>query len=420
MSARRGSPRATARIVLAAVFLAVGARAASAESRYSLNGDGEWVSSSRADARALGSAEIAARVPSLGRNPATLAFADRTTFYGTYDLEWIRTQESATGFVRKDYANLVPNLALIFPLPGGLRLGTGLLIDRRRSGTIDLTASVNDGNGGTLTYRQVFEGTGSFLRIPALLAWDAGRAQVGAGVDLLLLGSDVTWRNDFSGAGAAVGFVSSEDREENSLDGIGFRGGIRVPLGDRLSVGAYTALPSRLSGEDRFSSAQAGATRERVVDRSVDVAPVWGAGAEVRPVTGLRVAADWVHEAWDKADPLNPTDRFVNVNRAAIGAEWKRTGERGTVELPIRAGYRTELLHTLDAEGQEVREHVLSAGSGFDIAGGRGGIDWYLEYGWRGRKNTNEYQEHFVRFGVTLTGWEKWTRPERPAEGEDW
>jgi hypothetical protein len=407
----------------ALALLAAGARPAAAESRYSLRGDGESVSSATADSRARGGAEIASDTPSLSLNPASLAFADRTTFYGTYDLEWIRTEEhlaAGGGGLRKDYANLVPNLALIFPLPRNLHVATGLLVQRRRSGTIVRDVSIDNGNGGTVTYRQEFTGSGSLLQVPLAVAYDAGRAQVGAGVDLLLLGSDVTWRNDFTGEGEVLDFVDSEDREENSLHGVAFRAGIRVPLGDRLAVGAYTALPSELSGELRFSSEQAGDTHERVEDRSADVAPAWGVGAEVRPAEGLRIAADWTRESWSEADPLDPAETFTDVDRIAVGAEWKSGGERGSLQWPVRLGYRTENLHALDAFGEEVREHVISGGSGFNIAGGRGDIDWYLEYGWRGESGVTEYREDFVRFGVTLTGWESWGRLEKPEEEDDW
>jgi len=421
---RRPLPAVAAAAAIAfTLTLVLSAGPAAAESRYSLRGDGESVSAARADVRAQGGAEIASGIPSISRNPASIALAGRTTFYGTYDLEWIRTGEnlpSGPGGVRKDYAGLVPNLALIFPLPADLSLGTGLLVQRRRRGTIERFVDVPDGNGGTLTYRQEFEGRGSLLQIPAMLAWNGKRVQVGAGIDLLLLGSDINWRNEFTGEGEVLNFVDSEDREENSLHGVAFRAGLRVPLGDRVAVGAYTVQPGRLSGELRYSSEQAGTAFERVDDRKLDVASSWGAGVEGHPMDGLRVAVDWIRESWGDADPIDPAESFVDVDRVAVGAEWKSPGERGSLQWPVRLGYRTENLQTLDAYGNEVREHVFSGGSGFNIAGGRGDIDWYLEYGWRGEQGVTEYHENFVRFGVTLTGWEKWGRLERPEEEDDW
>jgi hypothetical protein len=414
----RGAARAA---LLAAAIGALGAGPARAESRYSLRGDGEWFPSMRADARALGGAEAASSVPSLSGNPASLAFAERTTFYGTYDTEWIHTKETLPGPdpERKEYSGLVPNLALVFPLPGGLRLGTGLLVSRRRGGIVDQTATVDDGSGGTLEYRQEFEGRGSLLRVPALLAFDLGRAQVGAGVDLVLLSAKQRWQNDFSPALETLGFSDSEDTDETGLGGVALRAGARVPVARWLTVGAWGDVPSRLSGDRRLEGDR---TTGGLVKLGVDVhiGPRWATGLELRPWPRLRLAADWVREQWDEADPLTVADEFVNVDRYAVGVEWSPPGGVGGLDWPLRGGYRTENLHVLDTNGREVQEHVLTLGSGFGIAGGRGDIDWCLEYGWRGEKDVSEFAESFVRFGVTLTGWEHWGRRQLPPEDDDW
>lgn len=394
--------------------------AAHAESRYSLRGLGETVPVMRADTRAMGGAETASRVPSIGGNPASLSFARLTTFYGTYDTEWIRTEENrpiGVG-VRKEYSGVVPNLALVFPLPGEFAFGTGLLVARRQGGTIERFASVADGTGGLTQYRQEFEGKGSLLRIPLLLAMDAGPVQIGSGLDLLLFSSRIDWRNDFSDADEVTGFQDSRDHDEVSLRGVAWRGGARVPVGDWLAFGASASVPSRLSGDQRLESDQG--LGENVLDREADFHPTWALGFDARTTAHLRVAGDWVHESWDDADPLNAIDEFVNVNRFAVGLEWNAGGHDDPGGHPLRAGYRTELLHVRDAFGLEVRQHVVSAGSGFGIAGGRGDIDWYVEYGWRGEEGVTEYLENLVRFGVTITGWEKWNPRRKPDEDDDW
>jgi hypothetical protein len=43
-----------------------------------------------------------------------------------------------------------------------------------------------------------------------------------------------------------------------------------------------------------------------------------------------------------------------------------------------------------------------------------------VEYGWRGERNVNEFAEKVVRFGVTLTGWEQWSRRRPPVDDDDW
>ncbi|NNE43822.1 MAG: hypothetical protein HKN12_06420 [Gemmatimonadetes bacterium] len=412
-----------AAVILGVALLAAVASPALAESRYSLRGDGEEVTSSRADHRALGGAETATRIPSLSGNPASLAFADRTTFYGTYDTEWIRTEESVTGagnLVRKEYSGLVPNLGLIFPLPNGFRLGAGVLVSRRRGGVIEQNASVPDGLGGTVTYRQEFEGSGNLLRIPVLLARDFAGIQLGAGMDLMLLRTENRWMNDFSDVDPALAYLNSEDTDETNLGGFAFRSGVRTTFLDWISIGGWATIPTRLSGERRLRSEQAGTTDDLTVDFEAEFHPSYSAGIELLPAARWRIVADWVHEAWKDADPLSPVDEFVNVDRYAVGVEWKPEEKRGGLNWPVRVGFRTANLHVLDAGGREVTERIFTAGSGFGIAGGRGDIDWYVEYGIRGEQDTNEYREHLVRVGITLTGWEQWTRRRLPPEDDDW
>jgi hypothetical protein len=400
--------------------LVLGVASADAESRYSLRGNGEAVTSQRADHRARGGAEAATPIPSLSGNPASLVFAQQTSFFGTYDTEWIRTEETVSNAVRKEYSGLVPNLGLVFPLPREWRFGIGLLVTRRRGGTIEQDATVNDGSGGTITYRQEFDGNGNEIRIPFLLARDIGGVQVGSGIDLVLLRSENRWRNDFSQVTDPGGFLDSEDTDETNLGGVAWRTGVRVPVGERFAFGGWVSIPTKLSGERILSSDQAGTSADFTQDLEVESHPIYSLGVEIVALPRVRVAADWTYEPWTDADRLSPIDEFVDVNRLAFGVEWRPEERRGALNWPVRAGYRTELLHVLDAAGNEVREHVLSAGSGFGIAGGRGDIDWYVEYGWRGQADDSEYQEHVVRFGVTLTGLEQWSRTPRPQGEDDW
>jgi hypothetical protein len=90
------------------------------------------------------------------------------------------------------------------------------------------------------------------------------------------------------------------------------------------------------------------------------------------------------------------------------------------VILPLRLGFRHENLNFLDGRGEEVDETVITGGSGFGFAGGRGQFDWFAEYGWRGEQNRTEFYEQFVRIGISVTGLEEWTKPSKPEAEEDW
>lgn len=399
---------------IVAIAFAVGAAPAHAGSRYSLRGDGEPVLPGRADVRAIGGAQAAGGTASISGNPASLSLADRTCFYGTWVTEWIRVEEPTSTGVLKNYDGFLPNLGLVFPMPWSLRFGTGLLVDRRQSGIIERSATTPDGR----PYRELFEASGNLLRIPVLFARDFGPAQLGTGLDVLLLNSKIRWRNDFPDGS---GFADSDDRDEQGLWGVGWRVGGRLPLGQRLALGAWGSFPGRLSGQHRLKNAAPSDSSETLeIDAHADIAREMGAGVELKPRDGWRLAFDWTRQAWSEVDAPSPVDELVDVDRMGVGVEWTpSTG--GGLRWPVRLGYRTERLHALDGGGREIREHALSGGSGFSFADGRGEFDWFLEYAWRGEADISEFREQVVRFGVTLTGLEEWQGRRPPEdETEDW
>lgn len=419
MSARRriAPPASGAILPVAVLLLAAGPAAvtpAFASSSYSLRGEGEVVHSGRADARALGGAEAASDVPSLTGNPAGLYFADRARFYGSWQTEWIRSEETLdTGnLVAKEYSGTVPNLGLVFAFPRHWSLGVGLAVSRRAQGTVEQDAVTPDGT----PYRQELEVDGNHLRAPVILAYGTPRWQAGAGLDLALLNTRSRWRNDFADNDR---FADTDDLDKVSLFGVSWRGGVRVPVNDRLAAGAWFAIPGNMDGTRTFENNDSDESDNREIDASGDLPVRLGLGLEGNATPRLRLVGDWVREAWADVTPLRPGTEYVTVDRFAIGAEWG--AKPGAARRwPWRAGYRTEPLHIKDGNGNEVREHALTLGSGFGFAGGEGEIDWYMEYAWRGVHDESEYYEQVVRFGVTLTGFEEWTRRRPPEAEEDW
>ncbi|MAF27255.1 MAG: hypothetical protein QF819_02125 [Gemmatimonadota bacterium] len=403
-------------VVIAGLLLPPVARA---DSRYSLRGAGESLSSMKAESRALGGAQTATDTPGLAGNPACAAFAEKGVFYGTYETEWIRVDEpkpSGGRKVLKEYSGVVPNLGVLYPLPGGVVFGTGLHVERRRGGTIEMAAtdSMVAAIGGQ-EYQFIYEASGNALRIPAVAALRVGPVQAGVGADVVLVNSRERWQNDFP---TGSGFEDSNDLTFSSLWAVGLRAGLRVPVGDRLSLGAWASLPGDLSGSRRFENDDPLDNSDDLeVDASGELPRVWSAGFEARPWPRVRVLGDWVREGWSEVTPSAPEVVHRDVDRFGFGVE-VTPPERGGLRWPVRFGFRTEPLHALDSEGREIRETFLTAGSGLRFSGGRGLFDWFVEYGWRGEKDESEFREDVFRFGITLTGFEAWTR--RPPPEEDW
>jgi len=403
-------------LAVATLFLcAVLTLSADAASHYSLRGYGEAVIANGAEARGQGGASAAGSVPHIGSNPATLALATRARFSGTYETQWLRTEEAResgeTG-IYEDYEGLVPDLSVVFPLPGKLCIGGGFSVDRRQGGSIQRAIETPDGQ----PYTQRFELSGNLLRMPVLAAWDAGRVQLGAGLDVIVLNRKVRWENEFPDDSD---FTSSANLDRSSLWGISWRGGMRLPLHEKLTLGSWASSPGKVDGLRTLSiDDPSSSSPDLEEDRDAETAWRWGVGLESALITRLRLRADYTREAWEDADPLSPSDRLVDVHRLAVGIEWASGSAQG-IQWPIRLGYRTENLSILDASGDENREHVLTLGSGFSFSEGRGTFDTYAEYGWRGERDISEFQERFVRVGITLTGLEKWSRRRNPEEEDD-
>lgn len=403
---------AVAAWALVAVFVLFGALPAAASSRYSLRGDGEMVHSDRADIRALGGASAASTARSLAGNPATLAFGESAAFFGSWETEWIRSEEFLPGEspYAKEYSGFVPNLGLVFPLPRHLALGLGLLVTRHSDGTIEQSATTPDGTA----YDQSFESEGNEIRFPIMAAWNAGPVSVGSGVDFTLINSRFRWRNDFDD----TLFRDSNDTDTISLWSFAWRVGARAPIGSRLAVGAWASFPSAASGTRTLENDDNDDSDDLKLDVDADRPVRVGGGVEARPVDRLRLVADWVHEGWSEVDPVRPGNEHLDVDRISVGAEWAMSG--GDRPWPMRVGYRTEKLNLKDSLGEEVREQAFTIGTGFAFAGGRGQLDTFLEYVQRGEADVTEYTEQAVRFGFTLTGFESWSRPTPPEAEEDW
>ena len=407
---RRGGRPMTRAIAILALLLA--AAPAGAQSRYSLRGAGEVSLAARSAARALGAAEAAASPATMSGNPANLSQAEYVTFYGTYLTEWLETTEplDAGDRSRAGYSGVISNICLIFPM-GPVTFGTGFLVGRRQGGTIVQNATTSTGE----QYRQIFEADGNLLRVPALLAASWKGLEVGAGLEVMLLNSKRRWSNDFT---QVDGFVTSLDQVRTSQWGVSWRGGVRIPIGRRIHLGGWVSLPDELSGTRNFESfdptSELGALEN---DVTAEVARAAAVGFELRPFYGVRVVGDWVKELWTDVTPAVPTTQLVDVDRYAGGIEWAPSGPR---PWPLRLGYRTENVHTLDVNGREVREQFVTGGSGFAVGGGRGEIDWFVEYGRRGDAGESEFFEEIWRVGVTLTGKENWTRRRKPKAEEEW
>jgi hypothetical protein len=132
-----------------------------------------------------------------------------------------------------------------------------------------------------------------------------------------------------------------------------------------------------------------------------------------------RVAADIGRTWWGATeldlgdDPLLTRSNIEtrDVTRFGIGAEYQRDRALETrniwARMPWRGGYSYTPWYFRDGYGQEINEHVVSAGAGLPFADTFGMVQLAFELGFRGDREKNGASERFIRLGISLSARER-------------
>lgn len=353
------------------------------------------------------------------RNAASLAVFDRTGVSIASTLQ-SRRPEDASGQSTQNSAEL-PFVQLAFPLGYGFVLGGGYYRYLDFDGFVDTSTSFR---GDSLPVRLTTDGGISVLS-PQLARWFSTALRVGGGVDFYIGSRERLRRVEFD---PAVG-VSTADSVAFGFEGIGASFGVQAAPLRGLLLGAAYRSPVTLDGDLEVAAGfegagdeGGGATADLRREFQVELPASVYAGASYRFGEALLVAAELESARWSDFAVDGARDpRYDDVLGAGAGVEYSlprrllilskgsavRVGGR-TRELPLRFGGRT------------VRERALTLGLGQLVGIGASNLDLSLEVGKRGSLATNGIQEPFVRLGVALSAYEKWSAPEDPSRQGTW
>jgi hypothetical protein len=132
-----------------------------------------------------------------------------------------------------------------------------------------------------------------------------------------------------------------------------------------------------------------------------------------------RVALDIARTWWGSTDLVIGDDPLFtrsnvearDVTRFGIGAEYQ--GDRSLEarglwpRMPLRGGYSYAPWHFRDGYGEEITEHIVSAGAGLPFGESSGMLQLAFELGFRGDRELNGASERFYRLGISLSGRER-------------
>jgi hypothetical protein len=149
---------------------------------------------------------------------------------------------------------------------------------------------------------------------------------------------------------------------------------------------------------------------------SAEMPLAWGFGVSAKVKKNILLAFDYSTTDWstffiDGEDPGSLRDERI----IAFGAELTSKKQRDLSWIKrssLRGGFRFRSLPMM-AGGSGVDEQVATVGWGVPLGGGRGRLDIACELGSRGDLEVNGMRERIVRFGVSISGFEKWIPIER-------
>ena len=405
-----GGPAALCLITL---FLELGlAASARADSVFSAQALGELAPITDMRGRGMGgvSVAIADRWNVSRANPATIADVKGFVLHGEMLLERLSTSDQ-NGEDYSAHATSFPWFRLGVELPQLGTFGFGIapytIVDYE-------FADIDRSSGEPVT--QTFTGNDALSVLTFSFARRV-RPRFDVGVDLdLPIGS---YRDIFTTSfPAGGGYVNTQDSlivnvDRSPILRLGAAGTVhrRLRVGGAFTLGRDLGIRSEIKGdiEDPRS----------VTDADVHLPASLLLGAAYDVDAHWRVAADIGRTWWGSTeldigdDPLFTRSNIEtrDMTRIGIGAEYQgdRTLETRNIwaRIPWRGGYSYTPWYFRDGYGQEINEHVMSAGAGLPFADTFGMVQVALELGFRGDRAKNGASERFFRLGFSLSARER-------------
>ena len=367
---------------------------------HSANGLGAYIPDDFGRALGMGGAGVAdaGSIGLLVSNPALLTTYPTHTYVlgAVYD----RSTASYGGPAQIDYAKLNGEVfRLAFPVVRGFTFGWGLSPLTRTDANIGFAGDTWDDTvktTGGLTLSTV--GIGVSL-------WD--RVRLGATFNYTFGMIQEEWDREFDDPETYEG-LTTLIREK--YKGYGTTVGCIVSLPAGMSVGGGYTTDTELNRKSYVRPGSYSNPERRTGTGTANLPARWRVGIASR--IGERIAAVLDYETADWADAaVTPAEIDLYANSYRIGGGIRYTpatsvfGRSYLRSLPIFVGARYSVLpYRSHPSRGKVSERSISAGIEFPIKNELGMIVTTLEFGERGDKDTNGWDESFLRMGVTLIG----------------
>jgi hypothetical protein len=263
-----------------------------------------------------------------------------------------------------------------------------------------------DGEIDGASYYQTFQGNGGLSRASLHLGWSLGQwGKVG-------LGPSIIWGQVEELRGSYFDASGFQDVEFlNVKQWLAFTGtaGLLLRPHNRLTIGA-TYEPEVPVNLDQIY-AYTGEDSTVIVETEYRMAAHYGFGLSYLFSPRWLTALQATYSPWGELTdlPEGPTD-YQDAYSLSAGVEWSPGNwddDWFLKRLQYRFGGRYENGY-VESQNSSIESYTASAGISVPFSGGRGRLDFALEYGQRGDLSVNGGQENIIKFHMGLNLGESW------------
>jgi len=258
-------------------------------------------------------------------------------------------------------------------------------------------------------YTKSLKGSGGVNRFVINAAWaPVDRISIGVGVSYLMGRLIEESRNQFN---ADSDYTSSHDRISTHANGLNWTLGMQIRPYRSWTLGAIYSPSVHLDTQVDFYQIFSSSALD---PGSLQYPSTYGIGISYTLLNTVIIAADFQKTQWEQLQ-INGADvlRTQNSHRISMGLEKIASADpyaNYLKRIPLRVGALIQPCYILDPNGESLSEMWATFGFGFPVFHNTSHIDMMFGIGKRGSLEKNGLEEDLIRFGLSITGGEKWFR----------
>lgn len=206
-------------------------------------------------------------------------------------------------------------------------------------------------------------------------------------------------------------YTDTEDSIEKILSGNQLSAGVLYSVNKRAKVGGFFTLGCKLDGDVEFGYSYLSESK-KVADVNYHLPYSFGVGGMYQLNPKLLIGSDL---RMFRGSQLKYNGSIMKVVQDAFmfsgGCEYtpsKQNYDSYSSRMSYRAGFYVHSPYLKDADYSSIREYFVTGGLGFPFNRNNARIDFSMELGMRGSKNSDLASEKIIRFTIGFSSNEKW------------